>query len=118
MNALDVLTSERRKLIIHRITRAVAEKLQREDVVALYSFAYLDATLHRTNNKNLGPEALRQAVGINQDMLVELLGKIQEKRGFEWMGTVTEILREEGVPEPTQDEVTSIALMLVAEAVA
>lgn len=116
MTLLDKLTPERKKLILHRITRAIAEKLQREDIVALYSFVYLDATLHRRHNDQLGPQSLREAVQINSNMAVEMLTNIQKRCGFEWTDIVAGVLREEGVPEPTSEEVVMVALQLIARA--
>lgn len=116
MTALDALTSSRRKLIIHRTTRAIAEKLQREDVVALYSFMYQEATLHRAYYKRMPAEELKKTWETNSNMLVHLLHKIQKRRGFDWLQTVTGILREEGVANPTEEETSAMAVVLIGEA--
>lgn len=118
MTALDALTSDRRKLIIHRITRAIAENLQREDVVALYSFAYLEATKHRDYYKQMPAEQLKKSWEVNNNMLVCLLHKIQNRRSFDWLQIVSKILREEGVANPTEEETTAVAIVLMGEVLA
>lgn len=118
MAGLHDLTADRKKLIMHRITRAVYERLQREDVTALYAFSYLGATIHRIHNETLGPEELREAINTSTDMLVALLTCIQNRCKFDWATVVSEILQEEGVPVPTPTDISDIAILFVGRAVA
>ena len=116
MTTLKDLSQDRRRLILHRITRAVAEKLQREDVMALYSFLYMEATLHRAYREQLGPEELKASIEVNSDMLVQLMRHIQHKRRFDFGKIVMEIISEEGVTQSDETDNTNIFLAFITEA--
>lgn len=115
ISALNNLTESRRKLIIHRITRAVVEKLQREDIIAIYSFCYQEATNHRTYNMRLTPAELALSWKKGNDMLHSMLTTIQHKRRFDWLEEVEKILKEECIEVPTPDEISGVVLMLIGE---
>ena len=115
ISALDNVTESRRKLIAHRITRAIAEKLQREDVVALYSFCYQEATNHREHNLRLSLTELQKSWKTANDMLCSMMQTIQDRRGFDWLDEVRKVLEEECIEVPTPDEISSVVLMLIGE---
>ena len=115
MTTFDALAGDRRRLILHRVTRAVAEKMQREDHMSLFAFSYMEATIHRINNVGLGPEELRKCWGQSNDALTVILRNVQTKRGFDFHNIVSTILKEEGIAKPTEGDTISVALCLAAE---
>ena len=113
MTAFSELEESRQKLIRHRITRAVAEKVQREDVVALYAVAYQEATVNREHNLTLEGDALKQSWKVSNDMLQMLLQRIQQKRNFDLSNIVLEVLQEEGVVDPNGVDLTNTTMFLI-----
>ena len=113
MTAFSELEESRQKLIRHRITRALAEKIQREDVVALYAMAYQEATVNREHNLTLEGDALKQTWKISSDMLQALLQRIQQKRNFDLLNIMLEILQEEGVADPNGVDLTNATMLLI-----
>ena len=118
MTAFSELEESRQKLIRHRITRAVAEKVQREDVVALYAVAYQEATVNREHNLTLEGDALKQSWKVSNDMLQMLLQRIQQKRNFDLSNIVLEVLQEEGVVDPNGVDLTNTTMFLINGALA
>ena len=118
MTAFSELEESRQKLIRHRITRAVAEKVQREDVVALYAVAYQEATVNREHNLTLEGDALKQSWKVGNDMLQMLLQRIQQKRNFDLSNIVLEVLQEEGVVDPNGVDLTNTTMFLINGALA
>ena len=113
----NTLPETRRKLILHRITRALIKELQQDDIVVLYSFAYLEATLHKTAYENCSAEYVKESISVNMNMLTQILTSIQNRRGFNWAEMVQEILKEEGVSNPTDDDLVAITLTIIAGSV-
>ena len=118
MTAFSELEESRQKLIRHRITRAVAEKIQREDVVALYAVAYQEATVNREHNLTLEGDALKQSWKVGNDMLQMLLQRIQQKRNFDLSNIILEVLQEEGVVDPNGVDLTNTTMFLINGALA
>ena len=118
MTAFSELEESRQKLIRHRITRAVAEKVQREDVVALYAVAYQEATVNREHNLTLEGDALKQSWKVGNDMLQMLLQRIQQKRDFDLSNIILEVLQEEGVVDPNGVDLTNTTMFLINGALA
>ena len=113
MTAFSELEESRKNLIRHRITRAVAEKIQREDVVALYAVAYQEATVNREHNLTLEGDALKQSWKVGNDMLQMLLQRIQQKRNFDLSNIILEVLQEEGVVDPNGVDLTNTTMFLI-----
>ena len=113
MTAFSELEESRQKLIRHRITRALAGKIQREDVVALYAVAYQEATVNREHNLTLEGDALKQSWKVGNDMLQALLQRIQQKRDFDLSNIILEVLQEEGVVDPNGVDLTNTTMLLI-----
>lgn len=113
MTAFSELEESRQKLIRHRITRALAGKIQREDVVALYAVAYQEATVNREHNLTLEGDALKQSWKVGNDMLQMLLQRIQQKRDFDLSNIILEVLQEEGVADPNGVDLTNTTMLLI-----
>ena len=118
MTAFSELEESRQKLIRHRITRALAGKIQREDVVALYAVAYQEATVNREHNLTLEGDALKQSWKVGNDMLQMLLQRIQQKRDFDLSNIILEVLQEEGVVDPNGVDLTNTTMFLINGALA
>lgn len=115
MSTLEQLTNDRKKLILHRISRAVYEKLQREDVMALFAYSFTEAHVHVTHNMRLEPSVLKENYALNSQMLIELLKAIQRRCKFDWNKIIHDILREEGVDVPTGMDELLITLAFVRQ---
>lgn len=118
MTAFAQLAESRQNLIRHRVTRAIAEKLQREDIVALYAVVYQEATVNREYNVTLEGDALKQSWKVGNDMLQMLLQRIQQKRNFDLSNIVLEVLQEEGVVDPNGVDLTNTTMFLINGALA
>ena len=118
MTAFSELEESRQKLIRHRITRALAGKIQREDVVALYAVAYQEATVNREHNLTLEGDALKQSWLVSNNMLLMLMQRIQQKHNFDLTHIILEVLQEEGVVDPNGVDLTNTTMFLINGALA
>jgi len=113
MTAFSELEESRQKLIRHRITRALAEKIRREDVVALYAMAYQEATVNREHNVTLEGNALKASWLVSNNMLLMLMQRIQQKHNFDLAHIILEFLQEEGVVDPNGVDLTNTTMFLI-----
>jgi hypothetical protein len=113
----DDIYRDKQRLILHRCTRALHEELNREEIVAMVSIMALES--------RITPDVLRHVLAttgvdgdthyVNTTALYRIiLGKINERCGFNAVQKVAQVLEEEEVDMEPEDMLLELVMRVSA----
>jgi hypothetical protein len=108
-------TKDKRKLIQHQVTRTIFEKLQRDEVIAIFALVAMEARVTQdVMNQMIENKAdvLKMYVQIT-DMYRLILTSIGNRETFDWEIVIEKALKDENL-EYTMDDVSDVLLSLAA----
>ena len=116
MSAFEQLEESRKNLICHRATRALVTKLKQEHIAIIFAWIHSYLKACTLSHKLCDVETQHKTHISGNNMGLFLFGKLRETAKFDWWEEIVSILKEEGVPEPLNEDVDDVFFYMMGKA--